>query len=243
MAKLALPLLALSALSAGQFTPAEQKLVSEIRPSLATLADAGRFLGSAVLIGEDGRFIAHNSALRGIGRDGIIATLADGTKVRLFVQTRDLPSQYVLLQARPWTSKAKPVKPLSDTPTPGSGLVALLGDKSFRVQVSARERVGIDRASSRMIPLSELAFENTNNRVAGSALFTPKGEFAGFVIAVLSPEQKIAEGIPNFGPMSLVVAYSVSPDITRRAVEGYLSEARRPLIATVGVVCRDAPKE
>ncbi|RYG42169.1 serine protease, partial [bacterium] len=213
--------------------PSESATLAKIRPSIATLADAGRFLGTAVLIGEDGRFLAHRSALRGIGPDGIIATLSDGTKVRLFIDARDTATQFVLLQARPWAGGIAPVKTVTGAPAPGTPLVAVLGPNVFRAQVSPRERIGIDKNTSRMLPLTELTFENTNGIVGGSALFTPAGEFFGYVTAVLTPGEALGSTARNVGPANLVIGYSMAPDVTRRAVEGFLSPSKRPQVASV----------
>lgn len=221
--------------------PSESATLAKVRPGLATLADAGRFLGTAVLIGADGQFIAHRSALRGIGRDGIIATLTDGTKVRLFIDARDTPTQFVLLQARPWTGGITPIKTVPGSPAPGTPLVAVLGESTFRAQISPRERIGIDKNTSRMLPLTELTFENTNGIVGGSALFTPAGEFFGYVTAVLTPSEALTSSARSIGPANLVIGYSMAPDVTRRAVEGFLSPSKRPQVASVGIVCRDAP--
>lgn len=243
VAKLSLPLLLLAgaAFSGAQTTPAQNATVAKVRASVATLAEAGRFLGSAVLIGEDGRFIAHRSAIRGIGPNGIIGTLSDGRKIRLFIESRDVPTQFVLLQAKPWPGGITPVKPLAGAPAPGSSLLALLGGSVFRAQVSPRERIGIDGGTSRMLPLTELTFENTNGIVGGAALFTATGEFVGYVTAVLSQREAMLQGARNVGPLSLVIGYSMAPDVTRRAVEGFLSPSKRPQVASVGVVCKDAP--
>lgn len=220
--------------------PSESATLAKVRSSVATLADGGRFLGTAVLIGPNGQFLAHRSALRGIGPDGIIATLSDGTKVRLFIDARDVPTQFVLLQARPWSGGVAPVKTVVGTPAPGTALVAILGPNVFRAQVSPRERIGIDKGTSRMLPLTELTFENTNGIVGGSALFTPTGEFFGYVTAVLTPGEALTSSARNVGPANLVIGYSMAPDVTRRAVEGFLSPSKRPQVASVGVVCRDA---
>lgn len=248
MAKLPLLALVLSAAAvAGASTspqsgPAESPAIKKVRASVAILAEAGRFLGSAVLIGEDGRFLAHRSAIRGIGPDGIIATLADGRKVRLFIESRDVPTQFVLLQAKPWPGGVAPVKPLTGNTAPNTALVAILGDRTFQAQVSPRDRIGIDRGTSRMLPLTELTFEGTNGIVGGAALFTPAGEFVGYVTAVLTGSEALASGLRSVGPSNLVIGYSVAPDVTRRAVEGFLSPSKRPQVASVGIVCKDAPK-
>ena len=238
-----LPLLLASSL---QWSPAEQATIDRVRPSVATLADAGVFLGTAVLIGDDGRFLALRSATKVVGPDGTIATLGDGRKVRLFVDATDVPGQYVLLQARPWAEKVAPVKVLSGDLKLGASLIALSGPALFRAQVSGRERIGVDARTARMVPLTELSFESPGGNVGGAALFTASGEFAGAVAATLTSQESTAiaaQGRTNaqsLGPLNLIVGYSASPDVTRRTVEGFLSPARRPQLAFVGVLCVDA---
>ena len=227
-----------------QWTPAETAAVGRVRPSVATLAEAGYFLGSAVLISDDGRFIAHQSVLRGIGPDGIIATLADGRKLRLFVETRDLPTQFALLQARPWPdeirSTMKPVKVVEGDDPAGTSLIAISGDRAFRAEVSKRSRVGIDSATRRMVPLTELRFESSYASTGGAALFTMSGAFVGCVNATLVSTAQGLQRTNDVGPLGMVTGYATAPDVTRRAVEGFLSPSRRPQLASVGVVCRDA---
>ncbi len=246
------PLLALALLSSGtrtpalraaQWTPAETAAIGRVRPSVVTLADAGYFLGSAVLISGDGRFVAHQSAVRGIGPDGVIATLADGRKVRLFVETRDLPTQFALLQARPWPDELKasmrPVRVLEGENPAGTALIALSGDRAFRAEVSKRSRVGIDAATRRMVPLTELRFEASPGTTGGAALFTVGGAFVGCVNATLVSTPNGLRTM-DIGPLGMVTGYATAPDVTRRAIEGFLSPARRPQLAAVGVLCRDA---
>ncbi len=243
MVKLSLPLLLLaaSAFARVQSTEAEKATVNKVRASMATLAEAGQFQGSAVLIGDDGRFIAHRSAVRGIGPNGIIATMTNGTKVRLFVESRDLPTGFVLLQAKPWSGGIPAIKPLAGAPAAGTNLVAILGNSVFQAQVSPRDRIGIDKGTTRMVPLTELTFEGTNGIVGGAALFTPAGEFVGYVTAVLTPQESVLQNnVRNTGPTNLVIGYSVAPDVTRRSIEGFLSTSKRPQVASVGVICKDA---
>lgn len=239
----ALALLATPIREFAQWNPAENTAVARVRPSVVTLAEAGYFLGSAVLISDDGRFIAHQSVLRGIGPDGIIATLSDGRKLRLFVEARDLPTQFALLQARPWPddikSTMKAVKVLEGENPAGTSLIAISGDRAFRAEVSSRARVGIDSATHRMVPLTELRFESSPASTGGAALFTIGGAFVGCVNATLvSTPQGLRS--TDIGPLGMVTGYATAPDVTRRAVEGFLSPSRRPQLASVGVVCKDA---
>ncbi|MER3496887.1 MAG: hypothetical protein C4320_09090, partial [Armatimonadota bacterium] len=127
----------------------------------------------------------------------------------------------------------------------GRTLAAIAGNRVFRAEVSNRERTGVDTRTRRMVPLTELRFESGTPDIGGAALFTLQGDFVGCVAATLPQvalKGNTAEGLNpmRFGPVGLVVGYATSPGVTRRAVEGFLSPAHRPQIATIGVLCRDA---
>jgi hypothetical protein len=235
---------------------------SQIQPSVATVLRGGRPQGVAVLIHASGLFLASTGSAAGGAVDGRDYL---GRPLQFRVRAVDDPTQLALLEAVGWTDgQARPVT-VASIAAPGTHLFAATPTGFFRVELETRDRFGlISRSESRrVLPLSELRFENPSQSTGAAALFNSAGELVGLLDATLKVEESVplvvqglkstsplpgkttepARALGNvsrYGPNPLSVGYAVAPAVLERVVRGFLAPDRTVRHPVIGVFCRDA---
>lgn len=145
-------------------------------------------------------------------------------------------------------------------------VLIVLADRTTRGDLTSSNLVGVMAPSRRGLTLSEIRFEDPQTAVGGGLAFTLDGRLVGVLGAALdspaaqSPSAEM-RGLPDllnsgvgggggglganrtkaaFGPSTMTVAYSISPDILERVVAGFRSSSRVPQHPALGLMCRDA---
>lgn len=233
-----------------------------VQKSVAVLVSNGRPCGEAALIDKSGLFLAADTGLFG---QRIDARLSDGRMIRLEWRAIDLPTRTALLQAEDWKPEMGTVVTLHQA---GRSLakvpvIVVLSSGPVKGELVADNRMGVLSASQakRMLPLGEVRFEARDQFLAGSLVFDQEGHLVGLLNATLAdngsdqgtrivkvPLQKgglapsaLSETRQAFGPADQTVGYTMSPDVLRRVVTGFLSPARKVIHPAIGVFCKDAP--
>jgi S1-C subfamily serine protease len=237
-----------------QLDSTEAAAWKRIEPSVLYVMQGGRPHGAAALIDGRGYFIAHKNV---VAFPPMFGRMANGEIVQISVAATDEITQLVLLEAQGWTPGAQR-RPVTVAPSFRAGktsrLLAALGGGPIPAVLSESDRVGVLSASRRAMTLSELRFEAPASLVGGAPLFNLDGQLVGILGATLEAAEPdiaatrtlgnaTARGMinPGFGPGGLTVAYSVSPDVLERVVQGFLSPARAVAHPALGIFCRDAP--
>ncbi|HZH97522.1 MAG TPA: PDZ domain-containing protein [Fimbriimonadaceae bacterium] len=239
-----------------QLDAREQAAWQRIEPSVAIVQGLGTARGAAALIDTRGYFIAHKSV---VSAPPMFARLSGGETVQMERVAIDETTQLVLLKAQGWISgRRTPARVISgESPRVQNAnqrnalrLLAALPNGPMRVEMVDADRPGVMEPSRRMLPLSEIRFEAPTSSVVGALAFTLDGQLAGVLGATLERQDSLpAMGITQlksrdaggFGPVGLTVGYSVSPDILRRVVDGFLSPGHQVLHPALGLMCKEAP--
>lgn len=171
-----------------QVTSAERDALARITPSIAVLFVNGTPTGSAACIDSRGYFIAHRSAAPAHRLRG---RLFSGATIDLVLTSTDEPTQLVLLEAENWTpGMALPASVTDGDEVPGKTLIAILPFGAIRAKFAATDRLGVLTASRRMVPLSEVRFEDKGTSISGALIFSYDGHLLGALNATLgSPGQ------------------------------------------------------
>ncbi|MBS1705972.1 MAG: serine protease [Armatimonadetes bacterium] len=225
------------------------KLVSSGLVSVTTLRGGSGF---AVLIDSKGHFIIASSL---VDSDKFTGVLGDGRRIILEVVNQDDFSQLTLLYSQDADGKVHltPIR-LATAMKPNDLVVAGLPSGPARGQWVSGERLGITKPSQRFIPLSELKFEKPTDRFGGAPVFNARGELVAIVGATLEPVQETANTdrvnggatlppaakLETFGPVGLTVAYSASPSLLGRVVEGFEAPDHTPKHPTIGAFFSDS---
>lgn len=140
-------------------------------------------------------------------------------------------------------------------------------DGPVRGELTQSSLIGVMAPSRRGLTLAELRFEAPDRPYGGGLVFTTDGRLAGVVGATLETQapreaSKEAPGAQafgaqsdvstalgragstnrrNFGPATMAVGYSITPDILERVVEGFLSASRKVEHPALGLMCQDSP--
>lgn len=185
--------------------------------------------------------------------------LTSGRVVSLRLVALDEPTQLALLEATQWKENLPPI-PIGDAPATGARLIAVLPTGPVRAEYVSGARYGIVRSSRRFMPLSELRFELAPSSVGGALVLSERGELVGVLNATLEVSAEVTQDVvaqsqleirsakspPTtaplrpYGPSPMTVAYSVSPAVLRRVVEGFRSPSHQVTHPSVGLFCRDA---
>ncbi|HRF60709.1 MAG TPA: S1C family serine protease [Fimbriimonadaceae bacterium] len=233
----------------GGLSPDELKTWDRLAASCVTLEQGAiGATGSAVLIANDGRFLAHRS---NVNSNVVSGRLRSGKLITLRLEFVDDPTQLVLLQADGWSESAMtPISVADPRSLAGRTVIAALATGPIRGEFVSSDRAGIMRPSLRYVPLSEIRFEATSQRIGGAMVFTYDGRLAGVMSATLEPMPSIGEinrtlqntlnEVRRFGPQNMAVGYSLGVDVLQRVVEGFLSPSRRPEHPAIGAFFRDA---
>lgn len=234
----------------------------QLQPSVATVLRGGRPSGVAVLIDPSGLFLAGAGVAPGGAVDGKDHL---GRPIQFRVRAVDDPTQLALLEAVAWTGTARRPVRIAAIAAPGTDLIAATPNGFFRVEVAKGDRFGlVSRSESRrVLPLSEVRFENPNQASGNAAIFNAAGELVGLLDATLKAEETVplvAQGLlpalpappkandparafgnaMRYGPNQLSVGYSVAPAVLDRVVQGFLGPDRAVRHPVIGVFCRDA---
>lgn len=136
-----------------------------------------------------------------------------------------------------------------------------------RGELTQTNLIGVMAPSRRGLTLAELRFEAPDRPYGGGLVFSTDGRLIGVVGATLEsqPPREAAKEAPgaqafgaqsdvstalggaafgnrrNFGPATMAVGYSITPDILERVVEGFLSASRKVEHPALGLMCQDAP--
>jgi len=241
----------LLALSGGEqnLSSAEKALWGRVQNAFAYVDQGGKPVAIAALIDGSGLFIASRSA---VGGRVLEARLASGAKIRLTLNSEDDPTQLALLIAEKW--KGEGMVPLEVTDIAKSWpMIAVTPGGPVRMEVANDRRYGVltQSKAKRVMPLSELKFEASEQLIAGSFVISSGGQLAGVVDATLrgsQPQQQ--KGLPAFGdanvqvglqskygPNSVTVGYAIAPVVLKRVVDGFRSPSRRVEHPAIGVFC------
>jgi putative serine protease PepD len=228
-------------------------VLSKVRSSVAVLYSDGRPVGSAALIDSRGYFIAHRSTLP--TTPIITAKMGEGQLLALVLRSIDQTTQLVLLEAQGWnaaTYGARPVEISDGKGLDGKTLVASIGESWVLGQFIAGDRIGIMQPTQRYAPLSEVRFEQPNERIGGGLLFSDNGKFIGVLSATVTPVAAVSqkkEGVGSqranhaelsYGPRGLTVGYAIGTEVLARVVEGFRSPDRKVLHPTIGAFFKEA---
>jgi hypothetical protein len=239
-----------------QLTGNETSAWQRIQPSVAVLMQGGAPSGTAALIDSSGLFLAHRTA---VPARALQARMPDGRILQMRWKADDETTGFVLLEAAGWTpGQGRPVGVSGATPRPGTRLFAALSGGPIRAEFVAGDRLGVMGAARRLMPLAEVKFEAPLQTVAGALLFSPDGNLIGAVNATLEGTddlgqramQNMQQALSNlaggvkvqqrFGPSQLTVAYTVSPAVMLRVVDGFRTPPHEVVHPAIGVFCRDA---
>ena len=244
------------ALNGTQLGPAELAVWGRISPSVVVLLDDGEPMGAAALIDASGLFVAHQGA---VPSAPIRGRSSSGAALTFVLESKDEPSQLVLLRAVGWVRGPTAISLAMGEASKGERLIAALGRGPMKAEFVSSDRVGILSPSRRVVQLNEIRFEAPAESVGGALVFSLRGELIGALNATLGqvdePAQKAVLGALNrdllpkplvrqdgarFGPAPLTVAYTVGPAVMRRVIAGFKSATHEVQHPSIGVFCRDA---
>lgn len=225
----------------------DQKSWNSMALSIASLTSGDRLLGPAVLVEENGYFVAHQGAVTG---NTVTARSRDVT-FQLQVVSRERNSELVLLRATDGFPESMKVfrKPQGDMPT--GTLFAVLPTGPIRASISSNKRFGVIGTTRRGVPMSEVRFEAPSSQFGTGLLLSDTMELFGTLSGSLASastgnglSRTLGNGVVdqtgNIGPSAMMVAYSVGPDFVRRVFDGFLSESHQVVFPSLGVFCIDA---
>lgn len=252
-----------SASFGGDLNERELKAWKKVQPSIANLIRGGSVCGTAALIDRSGLFLAHRTALSAKTIEG---RLSDGSVVQFEWIATDEPTQFVLLRVDQWKGIDSPLE-VADSDAGSKSLLALTPSGPVRAE-RAGDTYGVVNPSRRFMPLSEMRLENNIASLGGALVIDLNGRLAGAINAALelSPAQNIqrargadsnpptgvggggggatggfaAKSTLQFGPGILTTAYSISPKVLRRVVDGFRNSDHIVKHPAIGIFCRDA---
>ncbi|MDI9641269.1 PDZ domain-containing protein [Kamptonema cortianum] len=231
---------------------------SAVQQSLAVLPDIhGQPFGLAVLIDEQGHFVAHVSSLV---YEPLTAKMMDGTVVKLGRIGYDKETRLVLLGAHDWKPNGRKAIPVSQAPQPGKVMLAT-PNGPVRAQMVSTNRPGVFAPSQRFVPLAEIQLEERDFPLGGALVFDSKAQLAGILGAILAPIQTspsaaktVQDGVGasggagggfsfteasraanQFGPRGLTVGYALGPKVLERVVSGFTSPSHEVRHPSVGI--------
>ncbi len=251
--------LALALLGPQSQAAAENPGWGTVAPSVAFLLAGGTPVGVAALLDDKGHFLAFQPNL---GDGPIVGRLATGETVMLSLVATDPQTQLVLLLAPAWSPGQRPPVQVAPRAVVGDRLLAVTPGGPAFGQFAGDERLGIVRPSLRYALFSEVRIEATGP-LGGAMVFDRQGRLVAVLGATLTPEtpgeghERLAQtqrlgnaapvavpkrSVPDYGPQGMTVAYSFSPKVLARVVDGFLSPTRSVQHPTVGFLFRAADR-
>lgn len=254
--------------SGQQLDTSEAAAWRRIEPNIVRVMSGTKALGSAVLVDQKGHFLAHRSAVTNGVMFGRMST--GETLQLSLVSVDEITQLALIRAEgwHPATRTASTVQSFEDvrvqkaTVTNATKLVIVLPDRAIRGELTTSTLVGVMAPSLRGLTLSEIRFEDPGTPVGGGLAFTLDGRLVGVLGATLSsPAQSARDTAPdvattllgggfgggaavakrsNFGPATLTVGYSITPDILERVLAGFMSPSRQAAHPALGLFCRDA---
>lgn len=245
-----------------QLLKEEQSAFKSVRKTAVTLLSNGHDKGVAVCIdSKRGLFMVHSNA---VTFPKMFGRTPAGRIVEMSLKSSDEVSQMALLQMNPAHWIEMPSVKLSAEPkTPYPRLFAVLPSGPIPVEMVSTERIAVLGDAKRVIPVIEVRFEASLDRVGGAPVFTSNGELVGILNATLKRnemapamdrssaakiESKASGGAGysaqtynsiQFGPQSLTVGFAVGPSVLGRVSEGFLSPDQRVVFPALGVMLAD----
>ena len=250
---------AVAAVNQTQVTADEREALHKITSSVVVLMSNGSPTGSAACIDDRGYFLAHRVS---VPTNKITGRLYTGQLVQLDLTLSDEPTQLVLLEAENWIpGMATPASVTDGDEVGGKTLIAILPAGAIRAKFSKGDRVGVLSGSKRLVPLSEVRFEDPGLPIAGALIFSYDGHLLGALngtLAAQPTDQLFGKVKPLYstsgktvqplgfasanspvGPGVLTVGYTIGPDEIRRVVAGFRSPSRTVVRPTTGLYCKD----
>jgi S1-C subfamily serine protease len=227
---------------------AEKSLWTRVKNSFAYIEQGGKTIGIAALIDSSGLYIVSRSNVVNRVLD---ARLPSGATFQLRLAAEDDPTQLALLIAEKWKGEGQVALEVSEI-TKSWPMIAVTPSGPSRMELANDQKYGVLTQSNakRVMPLSELKFESSEQLIGGAFVISSAGQLVGVVDATLrgAVNQKLnstpgmnADFQPalqnRFGPNSLTVGYAIAPAVLKRVVEGFRSPSRIVLHPAIGVFC------
>jgi S1-C subfamily serine protease len=253
--------------SGQQLDTSEVSAWRRIEPNVIRVLSGNKPVGSAVLVDQKGHFLAHRSS---VSNGVMFGRMASGETLQLSLVSVDEITQLALIRAEGWhpaTRTASTVQSYSDarvqkaSVSNATKLVIVLPERAIKGELTTSTLVGVMAPSLRGLTLSEIRFEDPGIPVGGGLAFTLDGRLVGVLGATLTTPAQSSnrDSIPgaaargggggfaaeiskrsNFSPATLIVGYSITPDILERVLEGFMSPSRQAAHPALGLFCRDA---
>lgn len=164
----------------GQMSQKDWNAYRQVSPSIASILRGREAIGTAALVDGSGLFLA---PLNSIGAKRVSARLSDGRIVTMFLKASDEPTKIALLQADDWIKTAKPFA-IAEGLKSGDALMAVLPSGLIKAEFVGRKS-GLVAQSRQLMPLSEISFEASAEKIGGGLVMTPSGNLVGFLNANL----------------------------------------------------------
>ncbi len=237
-----------------QFTGPEVVTINNLRPALAYIKLGALNSGAAAFITKDGYAITHQLSL-GSGAKELVT--GNGEKLSFTTVHKDTPSQLVLIKTTKAPNKVDTVTWADDTDGGRGMILAVLPTGTVRAEITSSERIGVDDRSRRAVPMNEVRIEQTPAAIGGALLFSGKGRLIGSIAATLAVTQGVVAqennrqaGLQNNsgsgnlgvrsatapGPAGLIVGYTPTWEVTKRALAGFLTPGHKAPTALLGVL-------
>lgn len=240
-----------------QFTGPEVATINNLRTALASVKQGAINCGAAAFISKDGYAITHQLTLGSGAKELITST---GEKLAFTTIHKDTPSQLVLIKTVMPPNRIDIVTWADDSDGGRGMILAVLPTGTVRAEITSSERIGVDDKSRRAVPMNEVRIEQTPVPIGGALLFSGKGRLIGSIAATLAVTQGVvaqspvqAANVQNaqrsglqssvnaksanmLGPAGLVVGYTPTWEVTKRAVAGFLTPGHKAPTAMLGVL-------
>jgi len=235
-----------------QFTGPEVVTINNLRPALAYIKLGAVNFGAVAFITKDGYAVTHQLSL-GAGAKELVTS--SGEKLNFTTVHKDTPSQLVLIKTTKVPSKVETVSWADDTDGGRGMILAVLPTGTVRAEITSSERIGVDDRSHRAVPMNEVRIEQTPTAIGGALLFSGKGRLIGSIAATLAVapgsvsqdqsrvgnqnaglQSNVNAKVAAFGPTGLVVGYTPTWEVTKRAIAGFLTPGHKAPTALLGVL-------
>lgn len=234
-----------------QFTGPEVVTINNLRPALAYVKHGALTAGAAAFITKDGYAITHQLTLGSGAKELVTVT---GERLPFIVVHKDTPSQLVLIKTSTVPAKVDTVSWADDTDGGRGMILAVLPSGTVRAEITSSERIGVDDRSRRAVPMNEVRIEQTPVAIGGALLFSGRGRLIGSIAATLAVAPGAAEqnrvgtqsnglqasinakSTATLGPTGLVVGYTPTWEVTKRAIAGFLTPSHKAPTAMLGVI-------
>lgn len=236
-----------------QFTQPEVVTINNLRSALGYIKQGALNAGAAAFITKDGYAITHQLSL-GSGATELVT--GNGEKLAFTTIHKDTPSQLVLIKTTKVPTRVDTVTWADDSDGGRGMILAVLPTGTVRAEITSSERIGVDDRSRRAVPMNEVRIEQTQAAIGGALLFSGKGRLIGSIAATLAVAPGVvaqdqsrvgtqASGIQAaanartnvaLGPAGLVVGYTPTWEVTKRALAGFLTPTHKAPTALLGVL-------